>query len=384
MKKSKVLFLVLALALSLISCTTAMKVKSVVPGRVAISTDKTIGIAPVEFSCSTGFGASSLNISLAYSYEDRPSYYPNIYWRGDGSLQSKYIRMVESNLTSTLNLPEFFTTKSPSQVEPIITSGRYYGSVKESLENNGIDYLVKCKITDCTVSNVIEVYSKKGVQMNPTTYKQEEYLIYYYYLKTQCRVELKYDFYGVEANRNIESDTVYATSSDSSLIGTYDYYGRSWHSKEGFDADSTVKDVIYSAFSRACSALSKSVSGIVPHYVYEQVSFMSNKPKDELYTIASKCVENGDLVSGLSYFEKAWKENKHVPSGYNAAILYQTMGNLDSAISLMREVAKYSANEDALKRLYIMETQKKNQEEVESLNVGTKDTTVDELDIFVL
>ena len=63
-----------------------------------------------------------------------------------------------------------------------------------------------------------------------------------------------------------------------------------------------------------------------------QCSLMKNKPEDENADKAYDAAKDGNLDLAREVFLEEWQNAKHLPSGYNAALLAAT-GDYDDAIS---------------------------------------------------
>lgn len=94
---------------------------------------------------------------------------------------------------------------------------------------------------------------------------------------------------------------------------------------------------------------------ISPHWVTKTVSLMKNKPEIRSLEVAYEAVKKGNPAVALDLFMHEWNRTKHIPSGYNAAIILDSMGEMERAIDLMRSVWQYSGNNTARMRLYEME-----------------------------
>lgn len=90
----------------------------------------------------------------------------------------------------------------------------------------------------------------------------------------------------------------------------------------------------------------------VPARVVEKLPLMSNKPKLESVKSAYKMCEDGNVTGAYSAFIKAWNEERHLPSGYNAALLKGALGSYDEALALLDEINSVYGGDPDVMELY--------------------------------
>jgi hypothetical protein len=77
---------------------------------------------------------------------------------------------------------------------------------------------------------------------------------------------------------------------------------------------------------------------LAPYRVQESRVMMKDKSKDSDMKAADKYVKGGVYDRAFEIYLDVWKRTQNPAAGHNAAILYEVMGDIDSAITLMRQV----------------------------------------------
>ena len=135
----------------------------------------------------------------------------------------------------------------------------------------------------------------------------------------------------------------------------------------------TQSDIVSLAISDMVSSI---VADFVPTTKTAYIDFMSNKPKNESVKPAYKAAENGDYSYALNLFLSAWNTEKHLPSGYNAAVIKACNGDIDGALDLLNEVRSMVNNND-VNRLYVklLDLKKRNEAAAEQYSGNTNNVT---------
>lgn len=93
------------------------------------------------------------------------------------------------------------------------------------------------------------------------------------------------------------------------------------------------------------------------------ISLMSNKPKIESLKDAYKAADDGNFRFAYNMFLTCYQETSHIPSGYNAALILASSGDLEGAIALLSDMRR-SINNSDVNRLYssLVEIKRKDDE----------------------
>jgi hypothetical protein len=86
---------------------------------------------------------------------------------------------------------------------------------------------------------------------------------------------------------------------------------------------------------------------------------------------AYKLADQGSVEAAYQVFISEWNNSRHVPSGYNAALMLEAEGKLDDAVTLMNEVATSSGNGQAYSALSRMQSAQKNYSDAMNQMSGT-------------
>jgi lipopolysaccharide biosynthesis regulator YciM len=78
--------------------------------------------------------------------------------------------------------------------------------------------------------------------------------------------------------------------------------------------------------------------------------------------LAGKYAKSGVYDKAMEIYLELWKEEKNRAAGHNAAILYEVTGNVDAAISLIRDVLDVYPERKILKQYNRMLDVKREQE----------------------
>jgi tetratricopeptide (TPR) repeat protein len=85
---------------------------------------------------------------------------------------------------------------------------------------------------------------------------------------------------------------------------------------------------------------------LAPYYVREYRSMMKEKDNPRFET-AEQYIKSSQYKQALDLYTTMWYDSGSFAAGYNAAILYEVMGQYDSALALMKEVYDATRNPDA-------------------------------------
>ncbi len=90
---------------------------------------------------------------------------------------------------------------------------------------------------------------------------------------------------------------------------------------------------------------------LVPRTVREYRYLKRDEMDDPDMETADKLVKTGNYNRALSLFIEIWYATENIAAGYNAAILYEVLGQYRQAVSFMQEVADVTGNPDALRKV---------------------------------
>ena len=79
---------------------------------------------------------------------------------------------------------------------------------------------------------------------------------------------------------------------------------------------------------------------------------------------ADEFVKNRIYDNALRIYLEVWKSSKNPAAGVNAGIMYEVLGDLDSALAMVREVVDATANKTAMGEYNRLLKEKESQEEL--------------------
>lgn len=245
-------------------------------------------------------------------------------------------------LVSALRRTNYFNTviagSAADNLYNIITiPGVSYGDV---IEANNIDAFITSEVTKMNLNEYLDVEpvyewetykDKNGVE-----HRRRVVDYYIYTLYQRVTVGVTYNVVDARTRRVIASRTVEDSTSKTTTVYPYTIYAPS------------VLPYYKGLLNNLNSSVLRSLS---PHKVSKVEQLMKNDPELEAYEDAWELAKNNYLVAARDRFYLAWKQEKHLPSGYNAAIIYYANGDYKSAISLLEEVYTYTHSGEAALKL---------------------------------
>ena len=95
---------------------------------------------------------------------------------------------------------------------------------------------------------------------------------------------------------------------------------------------------------------------------------MKDKTDDPRMEQADELVKGRIYDAALDLFLEVWDDTGNPAAGFNAAILYEITGDLDTAIAQMKEVARRTGEKKAMREYNrLLETQREQQRLQEQL-----------------
>ncbi len=376
-KVKSVLFIVFFSVIALLmvcSCSTTVALRTLVPAEVNVSGYKTVAVQSTQYNYSP---ASILwrNFFIPIRGNIDNAYIKDLtrFTLFDGTTPTKVSSYASEKLVKAID-KGFFTIKSPTLTDSLITVGKSTGSVRQTLINNSVDALLTSSINYMEYDEYIycePVYatstgestgsttSSSDVSSTSSSSTSSEAIAgYRFYLYQSAAISLTYSVVDVEDNVIIGNDTL--TSSTGPIITQIGHTDSSM---------AFVSDMSYYEYDSATDLFSYLIDGFVstitkrltPHYVTTYFDFMSNKPKVDSLKEAYKLTDNGNYRTALDLFVAEYKRSGHVAAGYNAAILYYALGQYDDALLLAYDVYKTSGNSRALELYYDLKNVRDNQ-----------------------
>lgn len=366
MKKGLLYISILLLVLLVgVSCTSTVRVSYLRPSDIDMSSYRNIAIASaIPYSGRLPYYryvpyanpfASWVNLASSYSYD----------------LPDRVADYATDELVASLGSSSYYNVLSPSQTDSIIGRGNTRYVISDELKRRGYDAVLIPKITSMSVNEYIWAVPDGYDYFDPGPNGRGNpnfSSLYSSVLGADFEVNIgngvslsfypggpwdKVSFrYYIHRDVSIVYTITVLDTSTNSIVATKEFRdSRVW--TDDFDPYFPVfsNDVLY-MFRSMISGFNMSIkNAFLPSRVSQPLSLMGNSPKSKSVEEAYKAAEDGNLSYALSLFLESWNTTGHVPSGYNASLLYAALGDMDNALSLIREVLRAS-NDDKVYKLY--------------------------------
>ena len=343
MRKHILLTALLVLALVLLSsCQTVLSIPYTQPSNIDMSQYRNVAVA----SASRYDGYQSLPSYVrydSYSLDPRIIYYNYMTSYNYDSINQTTATELTKMVGKVFSSSSYYSTLSTDKTDTYLSLYRIGKDPSALLKADGIDALIIPKITSLKTDEYIDAEIVKD-------YRGYESVRYTFYRTVSLSFTL----------------TVLDTST--SRIVAVKEYRTSSSSWETFDPNYYIFYSLMSEQDLVEDALSDKISEIVSDFIptrrYTDVTFKDNNPKLESVEEAYKAAENGNLDYALTVFRKAYEEQGHVPSGYNAALITAAGGDLDGAISILSDIRGKGKDDSEVNYLYskLLSLKQKNEE----------------------
>lgn len=329
------------------SCATSIKVRHLIPSDVDVSGHRNIAIASTE----------------KYDFPRGSMLPPWIKGSGDAtySLNSGFNTNINAtvaevstaSLVDALVKTEYFTVLSPETTDAYLTLGKSGSNAYAMLIEQGVDALLKSSISymNCE-EQIIGRDIKEWVTENPnpkdplsTDVSFEKVTGRLFYLEQQATVTFTYTLIDLKANRILATDSFTSQQTKETYLG-----------KTVFGTEQNERDLNERGYSSGFApsffplfeAMLKDIPSevaiqLAPSWTESRVSLMANKPKADV-AYAYKMADKGNLREAYAIFSQAWEQQSHLPSGYNAALVLEGMGQYSEALELMNQVYNKTGN----------------------------------------
>lgn len=304
-----------------VGCATSVTMRYMVPAEINMANYKNLAIVSTEPYRFTAFTSPSTII------QDMSGTSPYTVFSGfGGNTEREIAKYLTTRIVSDLTKADYFSLLIPPSSDDI---GMQYTKFKQL----GYDGLLQVRVSRLDVDEYI--YAKEETEVlppeveggEPTTQK-----VLHHHVMQKVAITVEF----------IVKDT--ATGETVIVRSFSDAKEKSYKidpdSSNSFSAPS-LYDWLRPMVDRFSSDFAKLVA---PRWITKSVALMANKPENPRVETAYLEAKEGSLQIALEGFLAEWKKSKHVPSGYNAAIILESFGQIDQALELIDEVWRYSGN----------------------------------------
>ena len=340
MKRSLITLVVLAVAVILVltGCSSTIAVKTLVPARVDVSGYKTIAVRSTQDDTRWVL-PFFWNSTFPFRYDIGERYKRDLMVtsRLDFNVSSRITDAASSTIYKAINTG-FFTVLEPRLTDSMVAVGEYGGSVRDALMQNKVDALLTTRISDLYYDEYIMQESGYSVTDKATGQK---YNPLYFYAVQKYAITIFYTLTDVENNKIIASGTF-----SSGMQEEKTQLGKTRNAAGDFER--TYYSYIPSASSLFSDLIKEFTDSfrneLSPHYTTEYFTFMSNKPEKKSLEKAYDALYDENWDTALRLFADEYARSGHIPSGYNAAILYFASGKTETALAISNELyTKYGS-----------------------------------------
>ena len=316
------------------SCSSMVTVQFVEPAEIDLSNYKNLAIAPTK-KCANVI--RNFDVKSVYSYH-------NIYQVSSGIDTSRINDTLATRVNNYLNNEAGFFNFFQKCMNSSETEKYLNGSTNSylGLAEDGWDIILISEISELQINQELSFYESRDYKTKQINYDNCSYRYYCY-----CHAVVSYRFIETATGRVIYSgyliDRKTSSGDDFFLKSTVIEWGAIQLASSGIN----FTDIINSIVSDISSRIEKEFVGkFVPHTSYSKISIYPNKPKNENAEQWYKAMDKGIYKYAMEGFLDVWKEDKHIPSGYNAALLFFASGNSTKGISILEEILSYQYDED--------------------------------------
>ena len=335
-------------------CATTVTVNHLIPAEINMSDYRNLAVASTR-GFSFGFFNRPASIVPDLSGTSGYRVYSGLSPYAEVELAQYATRRLNANLANA----DYFSLISPALTDTIVGRGGNNATMYDQLMRAGASALLTSDISFMDVDEYIYAAEvKKLVTKDPITGltlpKAEERLILTYFIKQRIAITYRYEIVDLRTGRLIISKTF------------NDQFERSYE----LPADKTKVITATSIDSRFESLIDDFLrtltNQIAPRYERTVLSLMDNKPEVQRVAEAWEEAKRGNIAVARELFLKEWNRSDHIPSGYNAALMIEALGDLPEAVDLMWEVYRASGSARIYSQLDRMKRALENQRKAES------------------
>lgn len=313
-------------------CATQVPVQRLVPAKYSMVDYRELAVPSVKpYRSSISVGPTPLVADLSGTAPFR------VYSGYQSFSERNLANHVTSLLVAELEDTNYFTLLRPPEAD--LLGKRLASSIQAILE-------VEVKRMDVEEY----IYARKVVPKDPAD--TTESMIYY--LQQKVVLEIGYRVIDVETEMSVYNDSFQQREERSYVLD---------HDKGPVLYAPDITPVLREMGSKMVTSL---VNSLAPRQVTFSISLMSNRPKVNHIKSAYKAAKGGQLGYAYALFSQEWELSRHLPSGYNGALLLEALQRRDEAIAFMEDVWRSSGSSKAKRQLDRMRRYEADQGKAES------------------
>lgn len=352
MSAKKILYgLAILVSLLFISCASQPQLRFTVyePAEIDMSSYRNIAVPSTKKY--SGFVYPSMQY-IPFSYGTWNDYRFHLYPYNGYSvpLSESVATYANEKLVSSLQNTNYFHSIVTG---PLADAAYYTVGYTASKDNpySNIDAFITSEITDMTCYEYLDPHPVyKYVRYTDKDGKEKSRRVLDYYdftLYQTVSIAVTYRVMDAKTGAIIGSRTIKDKRTNSTYISRYTLYAPSF----------------YPYYQGMLDGISASVlKSLAPHKRVKVETLMANDPSLKEAEDAWKMVEDGNVVLASEKFKSAWENMNHVPSGYNLAIVYYSLGKYDESITLLKTLYETTGNKDIGQKLIEVQASARSEE----------------------
>jgi len=314
-------------ALILAGCSTSVAFDVVKPAEVNMSQYRTLGILEFSADESATFSRSGYILFNQLLRDERESGYT-------GTLSYEVADYLTDSVTRTLEHTDYFTVVPSFRLRPVLSAQQYGPNQSQTLQDTfGIDALIIGAVEDMDfdedyVTRVEKVWDEETESMVE---------VYAEYLVQEVELSVSYSVVAVEDGRILATKRLNGSRVRETKVPSDP------EEQELFTAPK-----LFPLYQQIIQGFMPEIRNqLAPSFVREHRTLAKDKMDDPRMEEAEELVKQDQYSRALSLYLNIWYENGNYAAGYNAAILYEVMGEMDKAVSMMQEVFSKTGNQKA-------------------------------------
>ena len=320
--------MVLILIFSVMGCATSVTMRYMVPAKINMVDYRSLAVFSVEPYRFPFFDNPPSVIP------DMSGTSPSTVFSGfAGGTERRIAKYLTDRIEDDLRDTDYFTLLTPPRSDAV-------GIGYSELRMMGYDALLRVRVTDLDVEEYI--FAKEETVVVPPDVEGGQpttETVLRHHVMQKVGMDVVFSLIDTATGKIIASEQF------------SDHYEQSY--KLDKDLPPTVASPpLYDKLVPMAREFSKRFSQLVaPRWESRSVSLMKNKPENRRVEQAYLMAKEGNLRLAFEEFEDEWDRSSHVPSGYNAAIILESLGEMEEAIQLMEDVWRTSGNRTVGNRL---------------------------------
>ncbi|MBN2050715.1 MAG: hypothetical protein JW760_09745 [Spirochaetales bacterium] len=302
----------LILLLLITGCATSVRMVVTKPAEVNLAGVKNLSILDFEYVESTS------EVTLDKLLEDALS---QLITGEDTSLsnEEKMARYATNKMSESLAATDYFTLVDPGNfkdsVDIMTNRMQFFDILSGVYDVDGVllGSILTMKTKETWETRIVMVLD----ELTGQEVEQEEE-----WVTRQANLEFEYRILSTDTSEVMVQKVFTRSTSDAKSYEEYDRL--------------TSEDLMY---KRMVDEIVRTITRqLVPYQVTESRSLMKDKTKDQRMETADQFVKVAKYNEALEIFLSVWQQTRNIAAGFNAAIMYEALGNLDQAIVQMNDV----------------------------------------------